>query len=108
MMHTLLWLPLLAQAQSAHPNCRRRWSRLMLPARIPLVVPGGSTSGSIQPVIVHAQVGGEGNVEEIELSAASDPALMQRALDAVKNMKGLAQPHQQQQLYVQVRFLPAS
>ena len=83
---------------------------LMLPMRTTRDVPGASNSGSIQPVVVHVQLNGVGNVLEAELSAASDPALSQRAIDVIKKSRfpGPARPYQQQDLYVQVRFLPAT
>jgi hypothetical protein len=78
----------------------------MLPSRFPIDIPGGSTSGAIQPVIVHAEIGPDGNVIEEELSAASDPALAERALDAVRGMRFPALPLAQRQVYINVRFLP--
>ena len=78
----------------------------MLLPRFPIDIPGGSTSGAVQPVIVLAEIGPDGNVIEEELSAASDPALAERALDAVRGMRFPPLPFAQRQVYINVRFLP--
>jgi hypothetical protein len=83
--------------------------QLERPIRLPLVARGaatGSNAAVIQTVIVHAQLDGNGKVSEQELSAASDPALAQRALDLVKGMK-FAHGGVQRQAYISVRFVPA-
>jgi hypothetical protein len=75
--------------------------------RFPIDVPSASVSGLAKPVIVHASVDGSGKVVEEELSSASDAALAQTALDVVKNAK-FAAGDTQQQMYINVRFVPES
>ncbi len=65
-----------------------------------------SSSGSIQPVIVHAVMDRNGTVIGAEVSAASDPALTQAALDAVKQAPPASDGSTQQQAYINVRFHP--
>jgi beta-lactamase regulating signal transducer with metallopeptidase domain len=60
----------------------------------------------VQPVIVHAGIGGDGGVLEEEVSAASDPALAQAALDLVKHVNLPYVPLTQRQAYINVRFMP--
>jgi beta-lactamase regulating signal transducer with metallopeptidase domain len=76
------------------------------PARVRMSVPGASISGVVQHVMVHASVDGAGNVAEEELLAASDPALVQPALDLVKNAR-FQTAGSQRQLYINVRYVPA-
>jgi hypothetical protein len=71
--------------------------------RMPMPVP--SSSGSVQPVIVHASVGGDGRVIEAELSATSDASLVQAALDHVRN-RNFGANGGQRQIYVNVKFTP--
>ena len=80
----------------------------MSPVRFPLDVPLSSSSGAIQSVIIHAEIDGDGNVIEAELSAASNPALAQPALDFVKKERFPAAGLTQRQAYINVRFVPAS
>lgn len=78
------------------------------PVRFAINVPNPFPSRTIEPVIVHAEVNPAGNVMEEEVSAASDPALAQIALDLVKQTN---LPHSglfQRQVYINVRFHPAS
>ncbi|HLK68829.1 MAG TPA: M56 family metallopeptidase [Bryobacteraceae bacterium] len=78
---------------------------LELPTRFPMQIPTPSVSGPAKPVIVHASLNGEGAVVEAEISSASDPALVQTALDAVR--KGsFPQAGGQRQAYINVRFVP--
>lgn len=75
--------------------------------RTSIDLPSPLVSGA-ETVIVHAEVDGSGRVVEEELSAASDPALAQPALDFVRT---LILPHTeftQRQEYVSVRFVPPS
>ena len=62
----------------------------------------------VQPVIVHAQIDGEGKVVEEELSAAADLALAQPALDLVKRSAFPRAARMQRQAYINVRFMPAT
>ena len=74
-----------------------------LPVRFPMNIPSASVS-VVKPVMVHASVDGAGNVLETEISASSDPALTQAALDAVRNAHfgtGV-----QRQMYINVKFIP--
>lgn len=66
-----------------------------------------SSSGLIQPVIVHAVIGRNGTVMGAEISAASDPALAQAALEAVKQAPPASDGRTQQQAYINVRFRPS-
>ena len=76
------------------------------PERFPMEVPNPSVRG-IQPVIVVAEIDGQGNVVEEEVSAAADPALAQSALDLVmKTHFGQVGSHRE--TYVNVKFVPAS
>jgi hypothetical protein len=82
---------------------------LAMPVRFPLIASGiatGSNTALIQPVIVHAQINADGTASEEEISAASDPALEQRALDLVKGMK-FHYGGVQRQAYINVEFSPA-
>jgi hypothetical protein len=72
--------------------------------KIPLNVPGSTSGDTVQPVMIHAQLDGQGNVVEAELSAAANPSLTQSALDLVKKMHFGGGSH----IYVNVRFVPAS
>ena len=81
---------------------------LQMPMRLPLNVPSPLVSGKARPVIVLAEIDGEGHVMEAEVSAASDPALSQAALDLVKNRPFPAAMATQREVYVTVRFVPAS
>lgn len=74
---------------------------------VPAGFAGAPASSIIQPVIVQAEIDGNGNVVEEELCAASTPALAQEALILVRNSKFPHQPWNQHQLYVNVRFMPA-
>jgi hypothetical protein len=75
-----------------------QWSRFAMDT------PTAAVSGLAKPVIVHASINGEGNVIEEELCSASDPALVQTALDLVRNNKFGAGG--QRQAYINVRFVP--
>jgi beta-lactamase regulating signal transducer with metallopeptidase domain len=77
------------------------------PARFPMDVPNPLPSKTIQPVIVHAEVDPEGKLLDEEVSAASDPALAQIALDVVKTASLPHAPFTQRQEYINVRFHPA-
>jgi len=79
---------------------------LAMPIRMPLMADGAS-GAVVQPVIVHAQLNGDGTLSDEEISAASDPALAQRALELVKAMTFSSQGAQRQ-AYINVRFMPAA
>jgi len=74
--------------------------------RMPMNVPGPASLSAIQIAMVHAELDAQGNVTDLELSAASDAGLVQSALDAVKQMSfgGGGQSH----AYIKVRFVPIS
>ncbi len=80
----------------------------MAPARFPIDVPNPLPSKIIQPVIVHAEVDPAGNLLDEEVSAASDPALAQIALDVVKATNLPHTAFAQRQEYINVRFHPAT
>ncbi len=75
---------------------------LSVTQRFPLNV--GDVSGVAKPVIVHATIGEDGRVIEEELSAASDPALAQSALDLVKKTSFAGVRATQRDEYINVRF----
>ena len=62
------------------------------------------SDAAAKPVIVHASVDGQGTVVAEELSIASDPALVQTALDLVK-AKGFPPNGNTREIYVEVRFV---
>ena len=74
--------------------------------RFPMNVPSASVAGIVKPVMIHASVDAAGKVIEEELLAASDPALAQPALDLVRNA-AFAATGSQQQMYINVRYIPA-
>ena len=81
---------------------------LEMPARLAIDVPSAKVSGNARPVIVLAEIDGDGHVMEAEVSSPSDPALSQTALDLVKNRPFPAVRGMQRQVYVNVRFVPAT
>jgi hypothetical protein len=76
------------------------------PLMMPMYVPVAGSTGTIQPVIIHADLDSQGNVLDLELSATADPRLNGSAFDTVKKLKlgrtGASQA------YVRVSFVPAS
>lgn len=81
---------------------------LTLPVRLAMVSNIPSTTGAIQPVIIHAQIGPNGHVGEVELSATSDQSLVQSALDLVKRTTFPSSGNIQRQSYINVRSIPPS
>jgi hypothetical protein len=55
--------------------------------RFPLYAPDPTNSGVIKPVMIHVTLDDRGAVVESEVSAAADPALIDRALALVKSSK---------------------
>jgi hypothetical protein len=82
----------------------RPTSTLDGPMRIPIQVRGGTAS--VQPVLIHASVGGDGRVTEAELSATSDSSLVEAALTQVRNMN-FGPTGGERQIYVNVKFMPS-
>ena len=76
------------------------------PIMMPLDVTGTMSSDIVQPVVIHAELDGQGNVLDVELSAAADPKLTQSALDMVSKLK-LGRSGSSQ-AYISVRFVPVS
>jgi hypothetical protein len=76
-----------------------------LPGRMVLVAPSGAAPayGSPSSAIVHANVDGTGRVVESEVSAITNPALKQVALDLVTQMP-FGYTSSQRQMYVKVVF----
>jgi hypothetical protein len=78
------------------------------PAPIGLVGPfyastqAGPAVGT-QPVVVHSEIDGDGNVVESELSAAANPGLFQAALEHIRTMK-FGQTGAERQAYITVWF----
>jgi hypothetical protein len=82
-----------------------RWERAWDPAGGLGQSPSANVSdAAAKPVIVHASVDGQGTVVAEELSIASDPALVQTALDLVK-AKGFPPNGNTREIYVEVRFV---
>jgi hypothetical protein len=77
-----------------------------MPSRMIRQEPTTEVSGIIKPVIVHASVDAQGNVEALELSSASDSALIQPAMDLIKKRPFPATGNIRQ-IYVEIRFVPA-
>lgn len=71
--------------------------------RFPLFAHDPTNSGLIKPVVVHVTVDDQGKVVESELSAASDPALVDQAMALVKSSKFSGS---RMDAYVAVRFRP--
>jgi beta-lactamase regulating signal transducer with metallopeptidase domain len=69
--------------------------------------PGSYSNDAIQTVIVHAELAPAGNVLEEEVSASADSRLSQAALDLVKQ-HGFPPAGTQREVYVNVRFTPAT
>ena len=74
--------------------------------RLQINSPNPLPAQTVQPVIVHAEIDGNGAVLEEELCAAADPALAQAALDLVKQTKWPSVPLTQRQAYINVRYMP--
>jgi hypothetical protein len=74
------------------------------PERFPFFAPG-ATSGTAQPIIVHALLSVEGKVLEAEALQNSDAALAQSAVQAVSgNQFGPARGPFQREIFVRVQF----
>ncbi len=80
---------------------------LDLPTRLGFSVPGTSGGNAIQPVMVHAQIDGQGNATDVELCAASDQGLAQSALELVAK-RNFGTSGSQRQVYVEVKFGPTA
>jgi hypothetical protein len=76
--------------------------------RFQMKTPNPYPSKLVQCVIVHVEIDGSGKVLEEELSAASDPALVQLALELVKQGPFRPVGSTQWQAYFNVRFMPQS
>jgi len=81
-----------------------RFISLQLTSRSPFDMSSSLVSGLVRPVIVHAETDTQGKVREAEISASSDPALTQQALDFVKNSRFAT--GMQMDTYINVRFNP--
>jgi hypothetical protein len=71
--------------------------------RFPMAAQNPEGHKMIQPVIVHAMIGRDGNVVEQELAAASDPALGESAIELVKKANFMKSA-QLRTAYINVRF----
>ena len=69
-------------------------------------IPGPSGISKVAPFLIEASIV-NGQVADIEVCAASDPALTQAAVNAVKAMN-LGAGQQQQLVYVNVKFVPSN
>jgi beta-lactamase regulating signal transducer with metallopeptidase domain len=76
--------------------------------RFQMKAPNPYPSNLVQCVIVHAEIDGSGKVLEEELSATSDPALVQAAFELVKQGPFRPVGSTQWQAYFNVRFMPRS
>jgi hypothetical protein len=83
---------------------------LMMPVRFPQTIgkPSGGPIGSIQPVIVLAEIDDDGKVLDAEVLQDSNPALSHRALEVVKRSTypppARSGVPQQRQAFINVRF----
>jgi hypothetical protein len=75
--------------------------------RIRISSPGAPDANSSQPVIVHAEIDGDGNVVETELSATSNPAIVPAALEVVRKTH-FGHTGTERQAYIDFRFVPQS
>ena len=96
-------------APTEQMKARGPGTMLMSPGRFPLSVPlSTGPVGSVQPVIVVAEVGEDGKVLEAEVLQDSNPALSRQALDVVRKSSYSPQREggvpQQKQWYINVRF----
>lgn len=74
-------------------------------ARVISLNVAGASGNTIEPVMLHLQLGPEGGVLESEVSASSDPSLTSKALETIKSIPlGMIGSH----AYVNMRFVPAS
>ncbi len=96
-------------APTEQMKARGPGAMLMTPGRFPLSVPlSAGPVGSVQPVIVVAEVGEDGKVLEAEVLQDSNPALSRQALEVVRKASYSPQKEhgvpQQRQWYINVRF----
>jgi hypothetical protein len=87
------------------PDMTTREAVLQLPSRQPINVPNPQVT-RVQPVIVHANVV-NGQVVSAEAIATSNPQFSATAVDFIKGMN-LGQTGGQQQMYLNVKFIPPS
>lgn len=80
---------------------------LELPGKLSFSAPSPLGGNSIQPVIVHAQIDGEGKVTDVEACTAAEPSLVQSALDMVAK-RDFGRSGSQRQTYVEVKFVPTA
>ena len=64
---------------------------------------GGADASVVQPVIVHAEIDGDGNVVEMEMSAAATTALIPAALQKIRETN-FGHTGTERQGYIEVRF----
>jgi hypothetical protein len=69
-------------------------------------VPDGQSADAAHPVIVHAEIDGDGNVVETEMSATSSPGLVAAAIAHIEKMN-FGHSGTERQGYFEVRFVPA-
>ncbi len=86
------------------PDLVRRATVLDAPAREPLPVPGAGANSQVAPFLIEANVV-NGQVLGVELCAASDPSLVQAALDFIKGMN-FGAGARQQLIYFNLKFVP--
>ena len=88
------------------PDLVRRGMILDAPSRQPMPVPAPSGVSKVSPFLIEANIV-NGKVADIEVCAASDPGLVQAAINAVKTLNfGTSQ--QQQLVYFNVKLVPPS
>lgn len=76
-----------------------------MPSRMTMEYPSAAVAAGVaKPVVVHASVDGQGTVVATELSIASDPALVQTALDLVKT-RPFPPTGNTRQIYLEIRFV---
>jgi len=90
---------------TAHMLANGSLQSTQLPTTMTWMAPSSAVSGTIKPVIVHASVDGLGDVQDAEVSSASDPALAAAALDQVRS-RHFPPVGTIRQMYIEVRFIP--
>ncbi len=93
-----------ADAESLTPTAEMTGTPAPIGLMGPFLARTEAGSGNArQSVVVHAEIDGEGNVVEAELSAAVNPGLFQAALQQIRSMK-FGQTGAERQAYIDVRF----
>jgi len=88
------------------PDLVPRGTVVDAPSRQPMQLPAPGGVSKVLPFLIEANVV-NGQVVNVEVCAASDSSLLQRAIDAVKGVN-LGSGQQQQVVYFNVKFVPGA